>query len=50
MLRACVIHNDKSWNKCLSLAEFLYNNNYQASLKMALFEALYGRMCRTPLS
>ena len=30
-------------------AEFSYNNSYQASLKMAPFEALYGRSCRTPL-
>jgi hypothetical protein len=42
MLRACVIHFDKSWDKCLALAEFAYNNSYQASLKMAPFEALYG--------
>jgi hypothetical protein len=26
-----------------------YNNNYQASLKMAPFEEIYGRKCRTPL-
>jgi hypothetical protein len=32
------------------LAEFSYNNSYQASLKMAPFEALYGRRCRTPLN
>jgi hypothetical protein len=50
MLRACVIHYDKSWDKCLLLAEFSYNNSYQASLKMALFEAMYGRRCRTSLS
>jgi hypothetical protein len=50
MLRACVIHFDKSWDKCLTLAEFSYNNNYQASLKMAPFEALYGRKCRIPLN
>jgi hypothetical protein len=50
MLRACVIHYDKNWDKCLSLAEFSYNNSYQASLQMAPFEALYGRRCRTPLS
>ena len=25
MLRACVIHYDKNWDKCLSLAEFSYN-------------------------
>jgi hypothetical protein len=33
----------------LPYAEFSYNNSYQASLKMAPFEALYGRKCRTPL-
>jgi hypothetical protein len=32
------------------LAEFSYNNSYQASLKIAPFEALYGRRCRTPLN
>jgi hypothetical protein len=40
----------KNWDKCLSLAEFSYNNSYQSSLKMAPFEALYGRRCRTPLN
>jgi hypothetical protein len=48
MLRACVIHFDKSWDKCLALAEFAYNNSYQASLKMAPFEALYGRSVVPP--
>jgi hypothetical protein len=50
MLRACVLQFDKSWDKCLSLAEFSYNNSYQTSIKMAPFEALYGHRCRTPLS
>jgi hypothetical protein len=50
MLRACTIHYGKNWDKCLSLAEFAYNNNYQSSLKKAPFEALYGRRCRTPLN
>jgi hypothetical protein len=50
MLRANILHFDKSWDKCLSLAEFSYNNSYQASLKMASFDALYGRRCRTPLN
>jgi hypothetical protein len=50
MLRAYVLQYDKNWDKCLSLAEFSYNNSYQASIKMAPFEALYGRRCRTPLS
>jgi hypothetical protein len=50
MLRACALQYDKNWDKCLSLTEFSYNNSYQTSLKMAPFEALYGRRCRTPLS
>jgi transposase InsO family protein len=50
MLRSCVIHYGKNWDKCLPLAQFSYNNSYQASLKMAPFEALYGRRYRTPLS
>jgi hypothetical protein len=32
MLRACVLHYGKNWDKCLSLAEFSYNNSYQSSL------------------
>jgi hypothetical protein len=50
MLRACAIDCDKNWDKYLSLAEFAYNNSYQSSLKMAPFEALYERRCRTPLN
>src|SRR5213083_2205899 len=50
MLRACVITFAKSWDECLPLAEFSYNNSYQKSLKMAPFEALYGRWCRSPLN
>jgi hypothetical protein len=50
MLGACAIHHGKNWDKCLSLAEFTYNNSYQSNLKMAPFEALYGRRCRTPLN
>jgi hypothetical protein len=38
------------WDKCLSLAEFLYNNSYQESLRMAPSEALYGCHCRTPVN
>ena len=35
------------WVKHLSLVEFAYNNNYQASIGMAPYEALYGRKCKT---
>ena len=50
MLRACAISFPEKWDTCLKLAEFLYNNSYQESIRMALFEALYGRNCRTPLN
>jgi hypothetical protein len=49
MLRACALKHGRRWDKSLPYAEFSYNNSYQASLKMAPFEALYGRKCRTPL-
>ena len=49
MLRACAIQYGTSWDKSLPYVEFSYNNSYQASLKKSLFEALYGRRCRTPL-
>ena len=32
------------------LAEFAYNNSYQAMIKMAPYEALYGRCHRSPLA
>jgi hypothetical protein len=50
MLRACVLDFSPKWDECLPLAEFSYNNSYQESIKMAPFEALYGRRCRTPLN
>jgi hypothetical protein len=50
ILRACVLSSKGSWEKWLPLAEFSYNNSYQESIKMAPFEALYGRRCRTPLN
>jgi hypothetical protein len=47
MIRACALQYGRSWDKSLSYAEFSYNNSYQKSLKMALFEMLYNRRCRT---
>jgi hypothetical protein len=49
MLRAFALNYGKSWDKSLPYAEFLYNNNYQTSIEMAPFEALYGRKCKTLL-
>jgi hypothetical protein len=50
MLRACVLDFSQKWDEYLPLAEFSYNNSYQECIKMAPFEALYGRRCRTPLN
>ncbi|GJZ60872.1 putative reverse transcriptase domain-containing protein [Tanacetum coccineum] len=49
MIRAGVIDFGKGWEKHLPLVEFSYNNSYHASIKAALFEALYGRKCRSPI-
>jgi len=50
MLRACVLSSKGYWESLLPLARFSYNNSYQESIKMATFEALYGRKCRTLLN
>ncbi|CAJ2642437.1 unnamed protein product [Trifolium pratense] len=49
LLRACVLEQGVSWDSCLPLIEFTYNNSFHSSIGMAPFEALYGRRCRTPL-
>ena len=49
MLLACVLEFKDSWVMHLSLVEFVYNNNYHASIGMTPYKALYGRKCRTPL-
>ncbi|GAU48050.1 hypothetical protein TSUD_404850 [Trifolium subterraneum] len=49
LLRACVLEQGESWDSCLPLIEFTYNNSFHSSIGMAPFEALYGRRCRTPL-
>ncbi|XP_012448637.1 uncharacterized protein LOC105771790 [Gossypium raimondii] len=43
MLRSCVIDFRGSWEDYLSLAKFGYNNNYQPSIQITPYEALYGR-------
>nr|GEV17731.1 putative reverse transcriptase domain-containing protein [Tanacetum cinerariifolium] len=47
MRRSCVIDFGKGWVKHLPLVEFSYNNSYHASIKVAPYEALYGRKCRS---
>ena len=49
MLRACVLDHKGSWKEHFPLVEFAYNNSYQVSIQMAPYEALYGRLCKSPL-
>ncbi|GJW56125.1 putative reverse transcriptase domain-containing protein [Tanacetum coccineum] len=49
MLRACVLDFGGSWDVHLPLVEFSYNNSYHSSVRRALFKALYGRKCRSPI-
>ncbi|KAK5775809.1 hypothetical protein PVK06_043751 [Gossypium arboreum] len=47
MLRCCILEFSGAWERYLPLVEFAYNNSFQSSIKMAPYEALYGRKCRT---
>jgi hypothetical protein len=50
MLRVCALTYITDWESSLPFVEFSYNNSFQASIRMAPFEALYGQKCRTPLA
>ena len=47
MLRACVLDIKGSWEEHLTFLEFAYNKNYQTSIQMTPYEALYGKPCRS---
>lgn len=49
MLRSCVLESGGNWKELLPLIEFAYNISYHASIRMASYEALYGRKRRTPI-
>jgi hypothetical protein len=50
MLRMYIMDKPSRWEDYIHLVEFSYNNGYRESLKMSLFEALYGRKCNTLVS
>ena len=49
MLKSCVIDYEGSWDRHIPLVDFVYNNSFQSSIRMAPYKALYERKCRTPL-
>ncbi|PKU73387.1 hypothetical protein MA16_Dca024189 [Dendrobium catenatum] len=49
LLRLCILDFGGGGESHIPLIEFAYKNNFQASIGMAPYEALYGRKCRTPL-
>ncbi|GJZ80525.1 putative reverse transcriptase domain-containing protein [Tanacetum coccineum] len=49
MLRACMIYFGSNWDHHLPVVEFSHNNSYHASIKVAPYEVLYERECRSPV-
>lgn len=49
MIGACVIEFGGSWDTYLLLAEISYNNSYDGSIDMHLYEMLYEIKCKTPI-
>lgn len=48
LLRAYMLKQEGAWDIYLPLIEFTHNNSFRSSIRMSLFEDLYGRRCRTP--
>ena len=44
-----MIDYEGSWDRHIPLVEFVYNNSFQSSIRMAPYEALYESKCRTLL-
>jgi len=44
----CILDFGGSWEQHIPLVKFTYNNSYQATIGTALYEALYGRPCKSP--
>ena len=44
-----MIDYEGSWDRHIPLVEFLFNNSFQSSIGMSLYEALYKRKYRTLL-
>ena len=49
MLRTCTLEFGGNYEKYLPLIEIAFDNNYQSSIQLASFKALYGCRCRSPV-
>ena len=49
MFRLCVSDFQGNWEAHLTLVKFAYNNSFHAGIRMAPYEALYKRKCRSPI-
>ncbi|WMV54891.1 hypothetical protein MTR67_048276 [Solanum verrucosum] len=49
MLREFFIDFNGNWHDQLPFIDFTYNNSYHSSIGMALYDAPYGRRCRSPI-
>ena len=50
MLHMYAMDRQVKWEHYLYLVEFTYNNGHHISLGISSFQALYSRLCHTPLS
>ena len=49
LLYLCVLEFEDPWQKVLPIVVFSYNNSYHHNIRVAPFEALYGRKSMTHL-
>jgi hypothetical protein len=49
LLRSCVLEFRGNWKDHLPSVEFTYNNIDQTTMRMAPYEALYGKRYKTPV-
>lgn len=45
-----VMHQQRKWEKYITLVEFPCNNGYQEALRMSPLKALYGQSYNTPIN
>ena len=50
MMRMYVMHHQRRWEEYPPLVESAYKNGCQDSLRMSLFEELYGWSCNNPIT